>query len=93
MIGSFDSSQEDCLSCSALLQNQFVANDIIENKTTKCQAILLSVCLPVDQEFKPEVPYEDLIKLVVKQHNPEQFSISSSTSDTTNLRKLFVSML
>ena len=79
VIGPFDSSQEDW-SYIARLQNYFVANDITEDKTAKRRAILLSVCgvstyrliKSLSAPTKPEeVPYDDLVKLVVKHHNPE----------------------
>ena len=80
VIGPFDSSQEDWLSYIARLQNYFVANDITEDKTAKCRAILLSVCgistyrliKSLSAPTKPEkVSYDNLVKLVVKHHNPE----------------------
>ena len=44
VIGPFDSNQEDRLLYIACLQKYFVANDIMEDKTAKRRAILLSIC-------------------------------------------------
>ena len=79
-IGSFDGSQEDWLSYVARLQNYFVANDITNDKAAKRRATLLSVCgvstyrliKSLCAPTKPEeVPFEDLVKLVERHHNPE----------------------
>jgi len=45
VMGPFNSSQEDWLSCIIYLENYFVANDITDNKEAKCQAILLGFCV------------------------------------------------
>ena len=80
VIGPFDNSQKDWLSYIARLQNYFIANDIAEDKAAKCQAILLSVCgvsiyrliKSLVAPSKPEeVCFENLVKLVEGDHNPE----------------------
>ena len=80
VIEPFDSSQEDWLSYTACLQNYFIANDIAEDKAAKCQEILLSICgvstyrliksLTAPSKLE-EVFFENLVKLVEGQHNPE----------------------